>query len=352
MRRVSLTPLALMIGAAALATGTRAARAQESLIPNAPSEFGVPSLRTPDQPAYENRPSLPSPTDVPDPATGAPARADLDLAFGAYQRGFYTTAMREAMKRVDKNAHDAPAMTLVGELYQQGLGVKPSKEEAARWFKLAAENGDPQAMFELGMARMRGDGVAQDRAAAKAMFLQAAADNNAAALFYLGVMALQNNGVAPDDKTAASYFKRSADLGYAEAQYALAIMVRNGTGLPQDAGKAATLMRAAAENDNIAAQVEYGIMLFNGLGVAKDEPGAARFFIKAAGHSNPVAQDRAARLYVTGRGVRKDLVEGMKWHLLSRAAGLKDEWLDSEMTKLTPEQRRAVDAAVRRYIGS
>ena len=33
----------------------------------------------------------------------------------------------------------------------------------------------------------------------------------------------------------------------------------------------------------------------------------------------------------------------MKWHLLSRAAGLKDEWLDSEMTKLTPEQRLAVD---------
>ena len=150
----------------------------------------------------------------------------------------------------------------------------------------------------------------------------------------------------------AAYFRRSADLGYAEAQYALAIMVRNGGGVPRDEAKAAALMKEAADNDNIAAQVEYGIMLFNGLGIAKDEPGAARYFIKAAGHSNPVGQDRAARLYVTGRGVKKDLVEGMKWHLLSRAAGLKDEWLDSEMAKLTPAQRQAVDAAVRRYIGS
>jgi TPR repeat protein len=165
-------------------------------------------------------------------------------------------------------------------------------------------------------------------------------------------MALQNNGVTPDEKTAAAYFQRSADLGYPEAQYALAIMVRNGGGVPQDAAKAASLMKAAADNDSVAAQVEYGIMLFNGLGVAKDEAGAGRYFIKAAGHSNPVAQDRAARLYVAGRGVKKDLVEGMKWHLLSKAAGLKDDWLDGEMTKLTPEQRQAVDAAVRRYVGS
>ena len=349
MRRPLLA--SLMFGGALL-MGMTVALAQEGLIPNTPSAFGAPSLRTPGQPAVDNRPSLPSPADLPDTATRTPPRAGLDLAFGAYQRGFYATAMREAMKRVGRNAHDAPAMTLVGELYQQGLGVRPSKEEAARWFGLAATNGDPQAMFELGIARMRGDGVPQDRAGAQAMLLQAAAADNSAALFYLGVMALQNNGVVPDEKSAAAYFRRSADLGYAEAQYALAIMIRNGSGVVRDEAKAAALMKAAADNDNIAAQVEFGIMLFNGLGVAKDEPGAARYFIKAAGHSNPVAQDRAARLYVAGRGVRKDLVEGMKWHLLSRAAGLKDEWLDGEMNKLTPEQRLAVDAAVRRYIGS
>lgn len=334
--------------------GASSGMAQE-LIPNSPSAFGAPSVRLPGEPAEQrNRPTLPSPADLPDDPAQGNARPDpaTDLAFGAFQRGFYATAMREAMKRLAGNPKDGPAMTLVGELYAQGLGVKPSASEAARWFQLGADSGNVQAMFELGVARMKGDGVPQDRVGAKAMFEQAGAHDHAGALFYLGVMALQNNGVVPDYKTAGTLFQRAGDLGNPEAQYALALMYRNGTGVTKDDAKAAVLMKQAADNDNVAASVEYAIMLFNGVGTPKDESGAARLFIKAAGHNNAVAQDRAARLYVAGRGVKKDIVEGMKWHLLSRAAGLKDEWLDSEMNRLTPEQREAVDTAVRRYIGS
>ena len=328
------------------------ALAQEQLIPPSPSAFGTPSLAPPRRLDTDpNQPTLPSPADMPaDPSDKGPAGADL--AFGAYQRGFYSTAMMEAMKRVKRNPGDGPAMTLIAELYQQGLGVEPSKTEAARWFALAADAGDPQGMFELGVMRMKGDGMPADRDGAKDMFLKAAAQDQAGAQFYLGVMALQNNGIAPDYKTAATYFERSAALGNVEAQYAMALIYRNGTGRAKDDVKAAELMKRAAENDNTAAEVEYGIMLFNGTGVPRDEAGAARCFIKAAGHNNPVAQDRAARLYVTGRGVKKDVVEGMKWHMLSRAAGLQDAWLDAEMNKLTQDQRAAVELAVRRYVGS
>ena len=61
-------------------------------------------------------------------------------------------------------------MTLAGELYAQGLGVKPSNVEAARWYKLGAAAGDPRAMFELAMMTLKGDGVPKDRAAAKSLF--------------------------------------------------------------------------------------------------------------------------------------------------------------------------------------
>ena len=98
--------------------------------------------------------------------------------------------------------------------------------------------------------------------------------------------------------------------------------------------------------------VEYGIMAFNGIGVEKNESLAARYFIKAAGRNNPVAQDRAARLYVAGRGVKQDVVEGMKWHVLSTSSGLKDDWLEGEMRKLSREQREAIERAVAHYIGS
>jgi TPR repeat protein len=50
--------------------------------------------------------------------------------YGAYQRGRYVTAFREATKRIEANPKDAAAMTLLGELYNQGLGVKPDPKRA------------------------------------------------------------------------------------------------------------------------------------------------------------------------------------------------------------------------------
>src|SRR5580704_388518 len=53
------------------------------------------------------------------PAAGAP---ELDLAFGAFQRGYFLTAFRLATQRVEDKG-DAKSMTLLGELYANGLGV-------------------------------------------------------------------------------------------------------------------------------------------------------------------------------------------------------------------------------------
>ena len=113
--------------------------------------------------------ALPEADSLPVPARlgGAP-----DTAFAAYQRGYYVTAMREAMKRIDADPGDGPAMTLIGELYSQGLGVRRDTAEAARWYKLAAERSDRQAIFALGNAKLKGEGVPRDRAGAAALFEQ------------------------------------------------------------------------------------------------------------------------------------------------------------------------------------
>jgi len=70
------------------------------------------------------------------PAPRSPGRSP-DLAFGAYQRGYYLTAFYEATKRVNANG-DARAMTLLGELYSNGLGVPGNDVEAAKWYSIAA----------------------------------------------------------------------------------------------------------------------------------------------------------------------------------------------------------------------
>ncbi len=85
----------------------------------------TPELPSPYTPNY-SRGAVP-------PNSGQPA----DLAYGAYQRGQYVTAFREATKRIEANPKDAAAMTLLGELYNQGLGVKQNPVKAAEWYRLA-----------------------------------------------------------------------------------------------------------------------------------------------------------------------------------------------------------------------
>jgi hypothetical protein len=50
--------------------------------------------------------------------------------------------------------------------------------------------------------------------------------------------------------------------------------------------------------------------------------------------------------------VKANAVEAMKWHILARANGIKDEWLDSRLSTLSPPERLAVEEAVQRYIGN
>ena len=65
--------------------------------------------------------------------------------------------------------NDPAAMTLLGELYAQGLGVGRDDAKAAQWYKLAAEHGDRDAMFALAMFNFEGRaGRATDEARASA----------------------------------------------------------------------------------------------------------------------------------------------------------------------------------------
>ncbi|QLP97422.1 MAG: sel1 repeat family protein [Rhodoblastus sp.] len=115
-------------------------------------------------------------------ATGpAPVADGPDAAFAAYQRGYHRTAYAEALKRLRADPADAAAMALIGQLYLDGVAVKPNDEEAARWFALAAERGDAPARFALGVMRLDGKGGPKDVDAAKALFERLAPSGHAGA---------------------------------------------------------------------------------------------------------------------------------------------------------------------------
>jgi TPR repeat protein len=295
-------------------------------------------------------PSFGPPTDPANGAATAAAAANVDLAFGAYQRGFYITAFREAMKRVVANPKDAAAMTLIGEIYRDGYAVKQDMAEASHWYRLASGLGDREAAFQLGALLLTGaPGVDRDRAAAKAQFELAAQKGQANALYNLGVMAIEGDAATkPDFAKAADLFRRAAEAGDDNGSYSYGVLLRQGRGVPLDIEESAHWLKRAADGGIIAGQVEYAIMLFNGVGVEKNEAAAAKIFLRAAARNNPIAQNRLAHLYLTGRGVPRDLVEAATWHRFAKAAGLDDAELDAAPANLTPEENERVNQLIRR----
>jgi uncharacterized protein len=288
-------------------------------------------------------------TPLPPRAEGKPP----DYAFGAYQRGNFLFALREAERRIDANHKDAAAMTLIGEIYHDGAAVPKSDLEASRWFRLASNLGDPQAAYELGVVLLEGaKGVPKDRAAAKAQFERAAAKNHPGALYNLGVMALSSTGgQTPDFAAAAQYFLKSAKAGDDDAAYSYGVMLREGKGVRQDIAQGAHWLKRAADGGIIAGQVEYAIMLFNGEGVPKDEAGAVKILKIAAAKGNPIAQNRLAHLYVLGRVVERDLAKAAAWNAFAKAGGLQDQDLDVATANLTAEERTRFTRIVRSRIG-
>ena len=354
MRRIALGGLAR--AAVLLAVPTLDARAAGPTLPSIQSlpvlGNAAGGLQTPMAPI-----TLPSPMTSDAGATGRvnperPARPGGDLAFGAFQRGYFATALSEAMKRLKANPKDGAAMALVGEIYAQGLAVNPDPAEAARWDKLGSDQGNREATFSYALALLQGKGIAKDRAAAGALLRKAADAGHPGAFYNLGVMALQgDDGKSPNFGLAAADFQRAADGGDIDALFALATLFENGTGLPLDLARAAATMKQAADQNHVGAEVEYAIMLFNGKGVAKDETEAAKYFQKAAWQGNPIAENRLARLYAAGRGVAKDPVEAARWHILARAAGVPDTWLDGQLASLSVADKGRVEEIIRRQLG-
>ena len=144
--------------------------------------------------------------------------------------------------------------------------------------------------------------------------------------------------------------RRAADAGSPEAQYALATLYKEGRGVAKNPEEAARLLGLAARAGNTDAEVEYGIALFNGTGVAKDEAAAAGFFVKAAQKGNPIAQNRLACMFATGRGIAGRSGRGGRWHMIARAGGDNDLYLDDFMRNMKPTDRAMAEDKAKPWI--
>jgi TPR repeat protein len=107
-------------------------------------------------------------------------------------------------------------------------------EEAAKWFRLAAEQGGSYAQNFLGVMYRDGEGVPQNDAEAVKWFLLAAKQGHARAQLYLGMMCANGRGLPENDAEAVKWYRQAAEQGDVEAQFLIGGMYVKGEGIPED----------------------------------------------------------------------------------------------------------------------
>ena len=126
----------------------------------------------------------------------------------------------------------------MGVSYENGLGVPRDFGQAAKWYRLAAEQGYAAAQFRLGVSYDLGQGVVQNYGEAIKWYRAAIAQGDAAAQNSLGSMYEYGLGVPQDYVEAVKWYQFTADQGYAKAQYNLGLMHANGRGVPRTRDRA------------------------------------------------------------------------------------------------------------------
>ncbi len=195
-----------------------AGRGQPGSLAAAPSAAVKPPAPVATPPAPK-----PVPTQSGDNVSGPLGQATEDqprIDRAAQARKLYEEAVARndegLLRRAAEGAYP-PAMVGLGELYMDNH----REQDAARWFRRAADADDPSGMLYMGGLYQLGIGVPQDDRAAVRWYRKASGAGDPSAMFDLGVMYENGRGVPADLAKARDLYRRAAGHGNAEAQAAL-----------------------------------------------------------------------------------------------------------------------------------
>jgi len=164
---------------------------------------------------------------------------DPALAARKKKKGKKGRAVRPAAAAPARATPPPPSVRQGVELWRAGKW-----DQAVSMWQGFAENGDPDAMFNIGQAYKLGRGVVMDKAIARDWYRRAAVKGHQPAQANLGILLFQ----AAEKAEAVRWLKAAADRGEMRAQYVLGIVHWNGDGAVKSMPLAyAYLVRAAAQ---------------------------------------------------------------------------------------------------------
>ena len=239
-------------------------------------------------------------------------------------------------------------------MYDHGLGGNPDMINAEKWYRLAADQGQPKAQYLLGDLYQLGHLDKQPNYLEAKKWYSRAQSSYAPAAVALGFI---YDTVDDDYKNACLSYQQAATLGDPLGQFDLGLIYEKGKGEPVDIVKAKALYQKAAEQGHVQAMVQLAGLYFNGstnssdqeiafewykkaaekgdrdalyqlgllsetgVATALDFSAALTYYQKAADKDNAKAMLALARIYQYGLGVAKDNQKAMEYYKKLSAMG-------------------------------
>ena len=279
------------------------------------------------------------------------------------------TAFIKCLK--DAEQGDPTAQHYVAESYKYGYGVPKNYNEAIRWSKESAIQGEEISFCQLANLYFDGDGISHDYANALIWYKKASDNGSVFATKTIGDMYFEGLGVIRSSFEAIRWYKIAADasdivfsiqaqfaLGKvyeinkdykesihwyvkaasninnpsAEAQLKVGDMYNIGHGVPQSRAEAMKWYLTSYNNRGSAeASYKIGELWYEGNGVKKNYTNATNWFRNAALMDDVYSQVKLASCYLDGHGVKKDSIQAYVWFTL---AAEKDKFYQKKCDQL------------------
>ena len=127
----------------------------------------------------------------------------------------YTKAYRLAWSAAA--THDMRGEAILGYLYENGDSVPLDKAEAARWYRLAAEQGHVYSEIKISLMYLHGDGIPKNEDLAARWAKRAAEHGNAYGQAVLGDIYADGTGVYQDKVVAYKWLSLASSGGDTDA---------------------------------------------------------------------------------------------------------------------------------------
>lgn len=247
--------------------------------------------------------------------SAAENRSSDDIIRGVVDQSTQVSQMIEEDVAQSQNALGVtdiePAAGYTRKSLLRDIQPDPRLNDIAKRIETQALQGVPEAQHDMGALYVAGHGqVKRDLNRAVWWFNEAANNGVPNAIYNLGVLYHQGMGVDKSLEKAISLYRRAASLGHAEAQYNLGIANIEGIGVPYNPGRAARFFESAALKGVVESAYNLGLIYENGL-LGETRPDEALLWYKRAADAGSPEAQAALQQLVLSLGIQMDDVAGI-----------------------------------------